>query len=441
MKCVLPILLVLMMTSFVPPGDKNEDFFLGGIMINEPDHERWVEGMQQSGMNTVEVTVYARQGIWNSDNIWWNRQEPAVESEICAAKEKGMKVVLVLRVLLDHYFDENKFLWHGMVAPCDRPTTEKWFEHYGMFVEMWAQKSEELGVDVFAIGSELRSLAATKRSRELPSLEEYYLNKFKQIDFIGKHLKYADQIEASNLWVAGYGNYQSLKSYLNDKVRVFESWALNVTGKDPSERVEKVNELRLLRESLWRKMIAKTRTVYTGKLTYAANFDNYQEIGFWDDLDFMGINAYFQLTGMEGGKVNLPSEMRNAWEDIFDDIKSFRKENNLSQQVIFTELGYTRKDRCTTAPWEGFGYSVLEELTNTELVIWDKQPYDLNERAMAVSTLHEVHQQDRSQLLAGILYWKLTTQPELLTYEPFGLWVSDLNQDPMLGELLKFSSP
>ncbi|NJK82690.1 MAG: hypothetical protein HC912_01615, partial [Saprospiraceae bacterium] len=47
------------------------------------------------------------------------------------------------------------------------------------------------------------------------------------------------------------------------------------------------------RPDFWRSLIAKVRTQYSGKLVYAANWDEYPLISFWDDLDYIGINAYF----------------------------------------------------------------------------------------------------------------------------------------------------
>ena len=74
--------------------EESNPFYLGGIQINEPDHDEWVSVLKDVGMNTVSVTVYARQGIWSSDNIWWDEKDEAVVSEIRTAKEEGMKVVL-----------------------------------------------------------------------------------------------------------------------------------------------------------------------------------------------------------------------------------------------------------------------------------------------------------------------------------------------------------
>jgi len=43
----------------------------------------------------------------------------------------------------------------------------------------------------------------------------------------------------------------------------------------------------LEREPFWRDLIIKIRDIYDGQLTYAANWDHYQNIPFWDELDFM----------------------------------------------------------------------------------------------------------------------------------------------------------
>ena len=47
---------------------------------------------------------------------------------------------------------------------------------------------------------------------------------------------------------------------------------------------------------MWRDLIKKVRGKYKGLLTYAAHWDRYLDIRFWDRLDYVGINAYFPLT-------------------------------------------------------------------------------------------------------------------------------------------------
>ena len=93
----LPIMLVLA-ACCAPASADDSPFLLGGIQVNEPDHRQWTSSLQFSGMNTVEATVYAFQGNWDSDHLWWNDEEPAVLAEIRQAKSAGLHVVLVLRL-------------------------------------------------------------------------------------------------------------------------------------------------------------------------------------------------------------------------------------------------------------------------------------------------------------------------------------------------------
>ena len=46
----------------------------------------------------------------------------------------------------------------------------------------------------------------------------------------------------------------------------------------------------------WITLIQDIRKVYSGKLTYAANWDReYKEVAFWDQLDYIGVQGYFSL--------------------------------------------------------------------------------------------------------------------------------------------------
>ncbi len=162
--------------------DSDPDFYLGGIMVNEPDHQHWVEQLDRAGMNTVSVTLYGKQGNWDSDHFWSDGIDEAVISEIRHAKKQGLKVALIIRVALDHApgFSANKFMWHGMIMPKTEAQLANWFLKYGDFVMEIAEMAEMEGVEVLSIGSELRSLSATSPVWVVPDLEEYYLNPNKQ---------------------------------------------------------------------------------------------------------------------------------------------------------------------------------------------------------------------------------------------------------------------
>ena len=47
----------------------------------------------------------------------------------------------------------------------------------------------------------------------------------------------------------------------------------------------------------WRRLISKFRELCPGPLTYAVNWwGDYDVVEFWDELDYIGINAFFPLT-------------------------------------------------------------------------------------------------------------------------------------------------
>lgn len=101
------------------------------------------------------------------------------------------------------------------------------------------------------------------------------------------------------------------------------------------------------RPAFWRNLIKKTRAIYKGKLVYAANWDEYDLVTFWNDLDYIGIDAYFSLVPKATPSV---SELEKAWMPHINAIKTFQKKQN--KPVLFTEFGYMPIDSCTYQSWE-----------------------------------------------------------------------------------------
>lgn len=102
------------------------------------------------------------------------------------------------------------------------------------------------------------------------------------------------------------------------------------------------------RDKDWRHLIAEVRKVYHGKLTYAANwYQEFEDVGFWDELDFIGIQAYFPLTD----KIN-PSveDLKRGWEPYSKKIENVQRKFN--KPVIFTEIGYKSARNAAIRPWE-----------------------------------------------------------------------------------------
>ena len=419
---------------------KEDSFLLGGIQVNEPDQKEWMSTLKDVGMNTVSITVYSRQGIWNSDNIWWDKEEDGVMAEIKAAKQAGLKVVLIPRTLLDHWFPENQFLWHGMTMPANDSLLNNWFDSYGLFLERWAKVCEEYDVEVMAIGSELRALSATRPVKALPVLEEYYLNPDKQQAYLDQYLRFEKEIEIKNLWVRGADNFETLESYKRAEIAANRAWAKQLAFDGEEQVIDLINQRRQLLDQLWRKLIGRVRQHYSGKLTYAANFDNYHNVNFWDQLDFIGINAYFKLRNWKSDSTASPiyPELLSSWQSIFKDIEIFQDTLKINKPVLFTELGYIYRKNCTLMPWEGHGFSILEDDNQQQVIIWPEQPENQEERTLAIQALLEVHRSYEAPLLQGILYWKLTTKDYHMPYEPFALHIGPGQPDPMLEELQQF---
>lgn len=435
-------LLLLIILSAGCRTASSPEFLLGGIQVNEPDHADWAQSLAHHGMNTVSVTVYAKQGDWDRDHLWWSEQEPAVVSEIRAAKAQGLKVVLILRVALDHAFERNRFLWHGMIHPAGPTALDGWFDQYSKFVLKWAQQAAKLNVDVLGVGSEMSALTSTLPQQELPNTLAYYLDLEAQRRAQAELLSFEAQIKPEHWAALGGGAYASLPAFLEARSGVWKDWADAVVGTSTrAQQLNAMNARRAHEERRWRQLIAEVRGVFGGKLTYAANFDQYHRVGFWDALDIIGINAYFQLRdASKPSKKSLEDELTEGWVKVLEGIDSVRRIRNLGNMpVLFTELGYTQHEAGTYEPWAMNGLSVLGPLKARRLYIWQDQPKAPQERAAAVRALERARTKFPG-LLGGLLYWKFSTKPYHAPVEPFVLILRDDAQDPLQAALHQFST-
>jgi len=104
-------------------------------------------------------------------------------------------------------------------------------------------------------------------------------------------------------------------------------------------------------QGLWDELIKEIRQVFPGRLVYCANWDEYKDVGFWDKLDFIGIDAYFPLTAK---KDPAKEELISAWQKNASGIDVWLKEKKLDRPVIFTEIGYCSADGTNIQPWVAF---------------------------------------------------------------------------------------
>ncbi len=101
------------------------------------------------------------------------------------------------------------------------------------------------------------------------------------------------------------------------------------------------------RPEFWNKLIKEVRKVYKGKLTYAANWDEFKRVPFWKDIDYIGIDAYFPLSEKKSPTLE---DFEKGWEPHKKEILKVREKVN--KPVLFTEYGYRSINYAGKKPWE-----------------------------------------------------------------------------------------
>lgn len=100
------------------------------------------------------------------------------------------------------------------------------------------------------------------------------------------------------------------------------------------------------RPQFWNTLVGKIRKVYKGKLTYAANWDEYKRTPFWSLLDFVGIDAYFPLSEARTPTVEALKEGWKPWKEKIEEIARVT-----GKPILFTEYGYRSMDYTAKKPW------------------------------------------------------------------------------------------
>ncbi|WP_236970327.1 glycoside hydrolase family 113 [Membranihabitans marinus] len=103
----------------------------------------------------------------------------------------------------------------------------------------------------------------------------------------------------------------------------------------------------IYRPQFWQEVIDSVKSIYSGPLTYASNWDEYEMVDFWDRLDYIGVNAYFPL---HDDKVASMSDLTEAWKPIRKKLETFHKKWN--KDILFTEYGYLSTEYNAHNTWE-----------------------------------------------------------------------------------------
>jgi glycosyl hydrolase family 113 len=101
------------------------------------------------------------------------------------------------------------------------------------------------------------------------------------------------------------------------------------------------------RPEYWHNLIIEIKKIYKGKLTYAANWDEFKRTPFWSDLDYIGVDAYFPVSD---AKTPTVTQCLEGWKQHKKMIKSLSDKYN--KPILFTEFGYRSVDYTGKEPWK-----------------------------------------------------------------------------------------
>ncbi len=101
------------------------------------------------------------------------------------------------------------------------------------------------------------------------------------------------------------------------------------------------------RPQFWNSFIDTLKQVYHGKLTYAANWDDYKIVPFLEKMDYIGVDAYFPLSTEKSPSIN---SLQNGWKKYSDELETLSVKHK--RPILFTEYGYRNVDYTGAEPWK-----------------------------------------------------------------------------------------
>ncbi len=138
------------------------------------------------------------------------------------------------------------------------------------------------------------------------------------------------------------------------------------------------------RPEYWHDLIAEVKKIYHGKITYAANWDEYKRTPFWKELDYIGVDAYFPLSTE---RFPTMEELKSGWQPWKTKLAEIATTNG--KPILFTEFGYRSMDYTAKKPW-----------------LVDQNDMDVNLEAQADATQAIFDEFWKEDWFAGGFVWK-----------------------------------
>lgn len=96
----------------------------------------------------------------------------------------------------------------------------------------------------------------------------------------------------------------------------------------------------------WETIIKDVRAVYSGRVIYAANWDGYWTVSFWDLVDEMHIDAFFTLEVEDDATVE---QLVEAWEPYLP--KIWERQAQVGKPLVLGEFGLVPQAGRWRSPW------------------------------------------------------------------------------------------
>ena len=149
-------------------------------------------------------------------------------------------------------------------------------------------------------------------------------------------------------------------------------------------------------ESEWRRMIAAVRQVVGAKpVTYAANWDSYERVKFWDALDVISVHGYFPLS--HGEQTPDDAALEAAARDWVTRLEGYGRAHN--RKIVIGELGYDISPAAALRPWESGQAS--RSVSGA-----DAHARQASERLQARCLTASLEAIEQSDVLVGAFLWK-----------------------------------
>ena len=157
---------------------------------------------------------------------------------------------------------------------------------------------------------------------------------------------------------------------------------VEVIGKDRNPIFNAITEERIKeRNTVFReKIIPSIRKEYNGLLTYGENFQVIEQVDFWDQLDYIGVDFYIAFTDKNDPTV---AELESSIKGLLNK-KILPLQQKYNKPVYFAELGYRSYDGDNRKPYEG------EDAGRSWIDLHPDSPVDYKEQADEFSATFNV---------------------------------------------------